>query len=198
VPDRRIKEQINSSESLSHVSEGAELLFRQLLHYVDANGYGDARTSQIIAGCCPLRRRAKQPELVEKRLAELVAEGCVELGCAEDGRPRLRLTGWPEHQKQPRGRGGRAATLFPSDELEVARLAEELKAWWEGHEKLCGPVHVDYAIETCRDWSHGSGRKRARWFSVLCNGVRSGWLRPRGSQPRKVGGALSAISGGKA
>ena len=42
-------------------------------------------------------------------------------------------------------------------------------------------IDVPYAIRTCRDWSHGGGKKRVDWVAVIRNGVRKGWLRPEKS-----------------
>ena len=193
MPDRKVKAEINRSSSLSSVSEGAELLFRQLIHYVDSKGCGDARIPQIVAGCCPLRRRNDVESVTQRRLGELVSEGCVDVS-TENGRPRLKLTGWDIHQsKSSRSRSSKSC-LFPTDHESLSKISSDLYDWWSlpSNVRQFGHPEIHYAVETCSDWSHGNNRKRANWVLVLKNGVKSGWLRPKKNQT-KFGGAVAGL-----
>lgn len=88
------------------------------------------------------------------------------------------------------------AHLFPDpfpEDLRV-RLFADLTA-----EFGCDSIDIDYAINVCRDWSHGSGKKRIDWLAVMRNGIRKGWLRPprspRGAQStNSVRGALARLN----
>lgn len=193
-PKREVSDDINVSESLSHVSEGAELLFRQLIHSKHIErGIGSADPEIVKSGCCP-RRPKVSLEAIKRRLDELVAEGCVQRFCDEYGRPMIRLTNWERYQK---GRGlTRKAnqvgpTLFPDPVPNALLLA--LKDWWNQHPEF-GPPEIEYAIETCRDWSRGSNRRRQDWLAVLQNGIRKGWLRRDPQRPRSPRGAAGALA----
>ncbi len=67
------------------------------------------------------------------------------------------------------------ATLFPDEvpDVWIQRLEADF-----AEEYGTGIIDVSYAIRTCRDWSHGSGKTRINWVAVIRNGVRKGWLRP--------------------
>lgn len=109
MPSRVIRGEINSSSSLSRVSMQADLTFRALLVAVDDFGRMDARAALLKAALFPARREAT-PEKIEKWLAQLEKEGCVQLYEAK-GKRYLALPGWETHRgHQKRG----AESRFPA------------------------------------------------------------------------------------
>ena len=125
MPSRVVRAEINSSESLSRVSLGADLFFRALITVVDDYGRNDARPAFLKAQCFPLRDEVDR-DLIGEWLHELEGEGCVRV-YEVDGRPYLELTGWEKH----RGQGRRAETSrFPGprkseEPTEVRGSAEQ-------------------------------------------------------------------------
>jgi len=103
MPNRVIRGEINSSDSLSQVSIEADLTFRALLVAVDDFGRMDARPAFLKAALFPTRE-AVTPRKVVRWIQELAGEGCVQL-YEVDGRPYLCLPSWETH----RGKARRAA-----------------------------------------------------------------------------------------
>lgn len=106
MPSRVVRGEINSSDSLSRVSIGAELVFRALIVAVDDFGRIDARLPVLRGLLFPLRREVTEAKL-DAWLAELAAgpDPLLEL-YVDAGRPFLALTGWEKH----RGKTKRAAS----------------------------------------------------------------------------------------
>lgn len=132
MPSRVVRGEINASRSLSRVSMEADLTFRALVVAVDDYGRLDADPLMLKAVLFP-RRPEVTVEKLEAWIAELGAEGCVQLYQA-DGGSYLCLTGWEKH----RGNGRRAgASRFPGpdspgggepiqDRTGAARSAQEI------------------------------------------------------------------------
>jgi hypothetical protein len=79
VPNRIIRDSCKTSRSLDVLSDGAERLFFRLTTEADDHGRFDAHPSVILAGCFPLKIGILKPEVIAKRVAELVATDCVRL-----------------------------------------------------------------------------------------------------------------------
>jgi hypothetical protein len=109
MPARVIRAEINTSQSLSRVSIGADLCFRALIVYVDDYGRCDARPQVLKGSLFPLRDDVGPAE-IEGWVQELEGEGCVQ-AYETNGRQYLSLTGWEKH----RGDTKRAArSKFPA------------------------------------------------------------------------------------
>ena len=112
MPSRVIRGNISRSQSLRRVSMQAELTFDRLIVAVDDFGRLDADPDTLKADLFPCRSEAT-PAKVSKWVAELAAEGCVQL-YSVDGRELLCLTAWEKHC----GKSRRAKSSKYPDPLE--------------------------------------------------------------------------------
>ena len=122
MPSRVIRGEINSSESLSQVSLGAELAFDRLLTAVDDYGRLDARPTRLKAALFPVRDVA----------VAQVAAWVEELASIEDpplvlyevcGVRYLALVNWERHRSKHARRGGKSR--FPADPMGRPRIPGE-------------------------------------------------------------------------
>jgi len=113
MPNRILHESICTSESLSHVSESAELLFYRLLVNADDYGRFDARPAVIRARCFPLRLHEWPEERVLATLGELEAAGVVVAYQAE-GHGYGAFVNWRRFQRIRAAR-----SKFPSPDGEL-------------------------------------------------------------------------------
>ena len=81
MPNRLIREGINSSERVDSLNADEEVFYRRLLNAVDDYGRFDACPAMLIATCYPLRAGRMKPEIVEQML----------LKCSAGERPLLRM-----------------------------------------------------------------------------------------------------------
>ena len=72
MPNRLIREGINTSEKVDRLSLGAEIFYRRLLNQVDDWGRFSAHTSLLIAACYPLRIGTVSVSDIEGWLKEVV------------------------------------------------------------------------------------------------------------------------------
>jgi len=123
VPARVVRGELNSSESLSRVSLGAELLFVKLLLIADDYGRADGRLRTIRTSCFPMRDQVGE-EQIEQWLDELAVadpQGTSPVLRYEvEGRPYLALTGWEKH----RGGGRRGSKSRYPDHPSLPRKQE--------------------------------------------------------------------------
>ena len=96
MPNRILKESINTSESLSSVSQEAENLFLHLIVTCDDWGRFDGRPVVIKGRCYPLRNVTV--ELITNWLNELTKSGMVNLYQVK-GQIILELANWRLHQR---------------------------------------------------------------------------------------------------
>ena len=130
MPTRVVRGEILKSQSLSRVSLGAELLFRNLIALVDDYGRYDGDPEIIAAHAYPRRReiRAKQ---VSGWIDELVnadgdGSGPV-LIYVVDGKPYLQLVNWEKHRGQSRrGSSSRWPDPAQSDPETQYRASAEI------------------------------------------------------------------------
>lgn len=102
MPSRVIRADINSSESLSHVSMQAELTFDRLILAADDFGRFDARPQVLKAHLFPMRDEVSPADVV-RWVEELAALDDPPVRLYEvDGRPYLMLTGWEKHRSNTR------------------------------------------------------------------------------------------------
>jgi hypothetical protein len=98
MPNRMLRESICTSPSVDTLSLGAEVFQHRLTVQVDDFGRMDARPAILRARCFPLRVDRITEDDVAGWLAELVAQGTVEV-YEVDGRVYLEFVNWGVYQR---------------------------------------------------------------------------------------------------
>jgi hypothetical protein len=99
MPNRILKESINSSETLAQCSIGANLLFDRLTTKADDHGCFDARVKIIRGGVFPLMMDKVRETDIEKWLNELAAVDSVRLWVESNGVRYGLFPAFGEHQR---------------------------------------------------------------------------------------------------
>lgn len=161
MPSRVVRGEINSSASLGRVSMLADLTFRALIVATDDYGRMDARRDMLKAALFPTRPEAT-PAKIEKWLAELVDEGCVQL-YEVDGRRYLSLPSWETHRGKQR-RAPKSQFPDPPEILGNPRKSEEILGGLgvglggRCKEVVEGVSHGSRATERTPSWALGCSK----------------------------------------
>ena len=97
MPNRIIREEICSSESLNSLSDFEENFFYKIIVNCDDYGRYDARPAILKSYCYPLRERLTL-KAIQDALLKLARVGCVKL-YEVDGKPYLHIPTWEVYQQ---------------------------------------------------------------------------------------------------
>lgn len=99
MPNRIIKESICTSEDISGLSMGAEILFYHLIVKADDFGVYFGNEQIIKNTCFPLKSSEIKLKQVESWLNELIKAGLIFAYVAEDGKKYIQFVKWSKHQQ---------------------------------------------------------------------------------------------------
>lgn len=99
MPTRDIKESCRTSETLAHLSHGAERLFWRMVTYADDFGRMPADVRVVRAACFPLMLQKVKEGDVQTWLNELEAADLIRGYRDADGKPFAFFTTWSKHQR---------------------------------------------------------------------------------------------------